>query len=207
MNDGGRRAYKEEGWGRCDEEVLLALVRERLPLPPLPPGPMTSTAVPTVTRRAVLQALEALLVESEAEAGVPNAPLELEHAIFCFSANGGTPYRREAFRMLHLWETHPQEAADFLRTKGPLALAATPLALVLNAEGEDVAVQPNATYECEQRLAAYCTQGTVQLPDAGTQCGRCRSRDIKFEMLQTRSADEPMSIFCTCERCGKRWRM
>ena len=61
--------------------------------------------------------------------------------------------------------------------------------------------------ECDERLRALCSAGQLDLPEAGTQCSDCRSRDIKFTLLQTRSADEPMSVFCRCERCGKRWRM
>jgi transcription elongation factor S-II len=37
-------------------------------------------------------------------------------------------------------------------------------------------------------------------------CGRCRSRECYFYELQTRSADEPMSVFITCLDCGHRWR-
>ena len=59
----------------------------------------------------------------------------------------------------------------------------------------------------EDRLSEYCEQNKVNLPNAGTKCAKCKSTDIKFEFLQTRSADEPMSTFCTCETCGKRWKM
>lgn len=38
-------------------------------------------------------------------------------------------------------------------------------------------------------------------------CGRCRSRECYFYELQTRSADEPMSVFITCLDCGHRWRI
>ncbi len=35
----------------------------------------------------------------------------------------------------------------------------------------------------------------------------CKSKDIDTEQKQTRSADEPMTLFCACNRCGKRWVM
>ena len=34
------------------------------------------------------------------------------------------------------------------------------------------------------------------------QCGRCKSFDVDTEQKQTRSADEPMTIFCSCTSCG-----
>jgi DNA-directed RNA polymerase subunit M/transcription elongation factor TFIIS len=37
-------------------------------------------------------------------------------------------------------------------------------------------------------------------------CGRCKKRECSYYMLQTRSADEPMTIFITCHNCGNRWR-
>jgi DNA-directed RNA polymerase subunit M/transcription elongation factor TFIIS len=36
-------------------------------------------------------------------------------------------------------------------------------------------------------------------------CTRCKSFDVDTEQKQTRSADEPMTIFCTCNVCGKRF--
>lgn len=36
-------------------------------------------------------------------------------------------------------------------------------------------------------------------------CGRCKMRQCTYYELQTRSADEPMTIFIQCVNCGKRW--
>lgn len=37
------------------------------------------------------------------------------------------------------------------------------------------------------------------------QCRRCKSFDVDTEQKQTRSADEPMTIFCLCTKCGLRF--
>lgn len=37
-------------------------------------------------------------------------------------------------------------------------------------------------------------------------CSRCKKRICSYFELQTRSADEPMTVFVTCLNCGKRWR-
>lgn len=37
-------------------------------------------------------------------------------------------------------------------------------------------------------------------------CRRCYKRECTYYELQTRSADEPMTIFITCLNCGKEWR-
>jgi transcription elongation factor S-II len=38
------------------------------------------------------------------------------------------------------------------------------------------------------------------------QCKRCKSRETCYYEVQTRSADEPMTIFITCLNCGNRWK-
>jgi DNA-directed RNA polymerase subunit M/transcription elongation factor TFIIS len=37
------------------------------------------------------------------------------------------------------------------------------------------------------------------------QCKRCGKKETTYYELQTRSADEPMTIFINCLNCGKRW--
>ena len=37
-------------------------------------------------------------------------------------------------------------------------------------------------------------------------CTRCHKRECTYYEMQTRSADEPMTIFITCLNCGKHWR-
>ncbi|CCH60229.1 hypothetical protein TBLA_0C04310 [Henningerozyma blattae CBS 6284] len=54
----------------------------------------------------------------------------------------------------------------------------------------------------------YNAQGaTVQrsVTDRFT-CGKCKEKKVSYYQLQTRSADEPLTTFCTCEACGNRWK-
>jgi len=37
-------------------------------------------------------------------------------------------------------------------------------------------------------------------------CGRCKSIKTTSTQKQTRSADEPMTVFVFCLNCGKRWK-
>ena len=36
-------------------------------------------------------------------------------------------------------------------------------------------------------------------------CGNCDQRKVDYYQKQTRGADEPMTCFCECLHCGKRW--
>lgn len=42
---------------------------------------------------------------------------------------------------------------------------------------------------------------------SGLTCNRCHSRLIAIQQQQIRSADEGMTVFCTCKKCGMRWKM
>lgn len=37
-------------------------------------------------------------------------------------------------------------------------------------------------------------------------CPKCRKSNCTYNQVQTRSADEPMTTFCLCNECGKRWK-
>jgi hypothetical protein len=39
------------------------------------------------------------------------------------------------------------------------------------------------------------------------QCKRCKSNAVDVEQKQTRSADEPMTLFCMCRNCHARFVM
>jgi transcription elongation factor S-II len=53
----------------------------------------------------------------------------------------------------------------------------------------------------EQRLL----EGNKAAATDQFRCPRCSKRQCTFYEMQTRSADEPMTIFIQCVNCGKRW--
>ncbi|CAJ2500200.1 Uu.00g030530.m01.CDS01 [Anthostomella pinea] len=38
------------------------------------------------------------------------------------------------------------------------------------------------------------------------ECSSCHKKMVSYTQAQTRSADEPMTTFCECMNCGKRWK-
>lgn len=54
----------------------------------------------------------------------------------------------------------------------------------------------------------FNAQGAVEkraITDRFT-CSKCKQKRVSYYQMQTRSADEPLTTFCTCENCGKRWK-
>lgn len=45
-----------------------------------------------------------------------------------------------------------------------------------------------------------------KVPDGAFQCGKCKSRKTVYYEMQTRAADEPMTLFISCVMCGSRWK-
>jgi len=54
---------------------------------------------------------------------------------------------------------------------------------------------------------AYPKQDTpdLELTESILTCGNCKQRKVDYYQKQTRGADEPMTCFCNCLNCGKRW--
>jgi len=49
-------------------------------------------------------------------------------------------------------------------------------------------------------------EGNKRMATDQFKCNRCKKRECTYYEMQTRSADEPMTLFITCVNCGKRWR-
>lgn len=66
----------------------------------------------------------------------------------------------------------------------------------------DRAAELQHTYKTE--IEVYGLDQNVE--DGILKCGKCKSYKTTYYEMQTRSADEPTSKFCTCHNCGNKWR-
>lgn len=69
-----------------------------------------------------------------------------------------------------------------------------------------VAARQTAAKLREAARTDLASRGMCARTDLFT-CSKCKKRDCSYFELQTRSADEPMTVFVTCLTCGHRWRM
>mmetsp|Transcript_15417 Transcript_15417/g.51739 ORF Transcript_15417/g.51739 Transcript_15417/m.51739 type:complete len:292 (-) Transcript_15417:64-939(-) len=52
----------------------------------------------------------------------------------------------------------------------------------------------------------FITAGNLGAESDMFQCRKCKQKRTTFYQKQTRSADEPMTVFITCKNCGHEWR-
>ena len=76
---------------------------------------------------------------------------------------------------------------------------------------EEVKAEEPAAEEAKVEDEKEKTEKVLYEKDSGGatdqfKCGKCKKRECTYYELQTRSADEPMTLFITCLNCGKRWR-
>ncbi len=57
-----------------------------------------------------------------------------------------------------------------------------------------------------KQLRKQLTVDVDSAPEGMLQCRKCKSKKTTFIEMQTRSADEPMTVFATCLACGNRWK-
>lgn len=71
--------------------------------------------------------------------------------------------------------------------------------------GISIKIPYDVTEEYDEMTGKY-VEKVVEVPDSMLTCGKCgMSKTTSYEM-QTRSADEPMTIFAKCLCCENRWR-
>ncbi len=61
-------------------------------------------------------------------------------------------------------------------------------------------------FEKEMKREAKMLEVDMSMATDMFRCSKCNKRQCSYYEMQTRSADEPMTIFVRCLNCGKRWR-
>ena len=110
------------------------------------------------------------------------------------------------------YEDKITQLAAALRLNYANLSAHTEHALVVLSD-EDLAVgTPIAAYatlqkERERKQTALLQEEVSSGSSQFLTCGKCKNTSISIEQKQTRGADEGMTVFCHCTKCGHKWRM
>ena len=132
---------------------------------------------------------------------------EIEESIYLVTLQQNTPYEKKVLQIA--WN---------LRQNGVYLLSKYPPRHIPYLDNKQLA----ETTEIETWWATYDQRidddkillneeakfdENEQLSTTTLACHRCHSRLIAIHQQQIRSADEGMTVFCTCKKCGTRWKM
>lgn len=95
---------------------------------------------------------------------------------------------------------HAMDAADLVHLSDEEMARGTVVERVQVQERERHEAYVNLLKERKDAVERTQTESVIH-------CRKCASADLNFVQVQTRSADEPMTCFLTCNACGHRWRM
>lgn len=140
--------------------------------------------------------------------------VELEHAAYVHAEVCIVAYPFSVLRVLHLLQEGKIQKLRGLPSIGAvtrsyvdlLRLSAGELHAALPCQDEYMRTE-QLRIEGDSLLRDLSSHDLIHVPNAGTRCAKCNSSDIAFDFLQTRSADEGTTVYCTCTSCGKRWKM
>ncbi len=131
--------------------------------------------------------------------------VKLEAALFEKHGDAGPKYLTQ-FRKLTSAFTNNQELRAQI-----LSGMLEPYALVRMQDSELVSAELRTRREeAEKKRIADLSSGVkgsmMKCKTDIFKCGKCKQKECSFYQKQTRSSDEPMTTFITCDLCGHEWR-
>lgn len=139
----------------------------------------------------------------------------LEYEIFkyaCDISNAGIHddhgenYRKRACAMIRNFELN----GEFLYTnfEPTVVIHLSNFVLRYNTHREKMNIDIKQDFDTERKILEDGMFHVDQLQEGGLlKCSKCKSRQVKTELRQLRSADEGMTVFATCMNCNKKWTM
>ena len=112
-------------------------------------------------------------------------------------------YGRQACRLLAAIQT----------PRAPACAADADVFAFLDGLDEDaVRGRPHAAFLAHEaseqaRVAAAVAESKAAKAGGFIKCRKCASTDVDTDAKQLRSADEPMTVFASCNGCGSRWTL
>ena len=176
------------------------------PRTPLTDGVKIETYPDSTRNRSISALYTAVSVDTAAAAGrILETCTAIEAAIFAQNKDKVNDAYRNKLRSLILNmknKNNPQLRANVLDGTIPPAKLTTMSSAELAPE--------SLKKELEQlhQKNLFDAQGAVEKRAVTDRfvCGKCKQRQVSYYQMQTRSADEPLTTFCTCEKCGNRWK-
>jgi len=106
-----------------------------------------------------------------------------------------------------LWNIHPRSLVKNPRLLERCLAGEFPLAHIPSMSAYDMFPERWQELADKQLIREQkILEGNKSQATDEYKCNRCHKRQCTYYEMQTRSADEPTTIFITCLNCGKRWK-
>lgn len=176
---------------------------------PVAPPPKSGNVKRDKARQMMLDGLVLCLSEDvEPVTALGRLAAEVEDALWaanCEGARDPTPAYLSKVRTVAFNLKDPNNPD--LRSR--VAVGIVPPEALAHMGAEEMASDARKVQNAQIRkeMAAELVRGQQEMATTDQfQCGKCKQRKVTYYQLQTRSADEPMTNFCTCTVCGNRWK-
>ena len=183
--------------------------------PPSTPGGSSSGGgseekfVLGATRDSVRNKIQQLLFEAIGGSAGPwetELAVRIERAIYAQHHDTNAAYKTKYRELaMNLKDASNPDLNDAL-----LCAAYSPEQVVAMSVKELASKQLKEQRQAEAQWAAQEARSDLGKLNGLTdmfRCGKCRERKCTYYQMQTRSADEPMTVFVRCTVCGNRWKM
>jgi transcription elongation factor S-II len=142
---------------------------------------------------------------TDSEDHVLQRAIEVENAVYKLFGGVGDPYQK---KVLALFSNLKNKQNALLRSQVLGGEVTADKLVNMTAEQLMSEAQRKQDEEMEKENIKKAQAPMVEKSISDSlQCGNCKQKKVSYTQAQTRSADEPMTTFCECMNCGKRWKV
>lgn len=206
--EAGKSAFKLQSTGLKQRDAVQSLMHKALA------GTVSTTTTTPVPR------MHAAMWSSRDEAATELA-VRAESALWDAHGHDANRYRQRGMGLVGTLRRKPKASTSSSTSASQQALALVPefvrallggrvtpekFALMTNEELADAAVRQKRTqdeHDASQEARSDANKDVATTDQF--KCEECGQRACTYYQMQTRGADEPMTVFCTCTKCGHKF--
>mmetsp|Transcript_8721 Transcript_8721/g.12894 ORF Transcript_8721/g.12894 Transcript_8721/m.12894 type:complete len:448 (+) Transcript_8721:19-1362(+) len=132
-----------------------------------------------------------------------NLTLKIENELWTTSGGNRKPYQTQ-FKMI-IFNMKDENNHEFINNLASGRITPQQVVVMKSkdmASKEKQEMRKRAEKESFRKSSAPKLEATEGM----FRCGKCKSEKIHSYQKQTRSADEPMTVFCECTECHNKWK-
>ena len=194
-----------------DEQENELFAMDRFPVVPVEPEiPLEEPTFEDPLRKMVYDQIKSKLTgHTASKSQLVSLSRDIEELLSLATGNDQTGYKRQAKQKILVLadKTHGKEIIDNLLS-GKLSVQE-----LVSKEVRDLfsnaslhLIEETAKNQSMLAMQADYYRKNLKIGISEFTCRKCKSSKVFSEQKQTRSADEPMTTFLTCQECNNKWK-